>query len=143
MPDWSGTRWMKSLRLGSGNLGNPGLTGRFQGPWSKAGRDRLEPRVGDHRVFPAEADWSSAEARIKPPRRLATAPEGRPAFSPTGRGGPFSVAIEPVLEAQGFDACMEAFALLPVSFPLAAMAFVQALEAGGLADAALGGAHQL
>jgi hypothetical protein len=53
------------------------------------------------------------------------------------------VAIEPVLQAQGFDAGMEALALLPVRFPFTAMAFVQALEAAGLADAALGGAHQL
>jgi len=37
---------------------------------------------------------------------------------------------------------MEPFPLLPVGFPLAAMAFVQALEAAGLADAALGGAQQ-
>jgi hypothetical protein len=53
------------------------------------------------------------------------------------------VAIEPVLQAQGLDAGMEAFALLPVRFPLAAMAVVQALEAAGLADAALGSANQL
>jgi hypothetical protein len=53
------------------------------------------------------------------------------------------VAIKPVLKAQGFDAGMEALALLPVRFPFTAMAFVQALEAAGLADAALGGAHQL
>jgi hypothetical protein len=51
------------------------------------------------------------------------------------------VAIKPVLQAQGFDAGMEPFPLLPVRFPLAAMAFVQALEAAGLADAALGGAQ--
>jgi hypothetical protein len=53
------------------------------------------------------------------------------------------VTITPVLQAQGFDAGMEALALLPVRFPFAAMAVVQALEAAGLADAALGGAHQL
>jgi hypothetical protein len=53
------------------------------------------------------------------------------------------VAIESVLQAQGFDAGMEALALLPVRFPLAAMAFVQALEAAGLVDAALGGLNQL
>ena len=53
------------------------------------------------------------------------------------------MAIKPVLQAQGFDAGMEALALLPVRFPFTAMAFVQALEAAGLADAALGGAHQL
>jgi hypothetical protein len=51
------------------------------------------------------------------------------------------MAIEPVLQAQGFDAGMEPVPLLPVRFPLAAMAFVQALEAAGLADAALGGAQ--
>jgi hypothetical protein len=52
------------------------------------------------------------------------------------------MAIESVLEAQGFNAGMEAFALLPVRFPLASVAFVQALEAGGLDHAALGAAHQ-
>jgi hypothetical protein len=34
------------------------------------------------------------------------------------------VTIKPVLQAQGFDAGMEALALLPVRFPFAAMAFV-------------------
>jgi hypothetical protein len=53
------------------------------------------------------------------------------------------VAIEPVLETQAFDAGMEALALLPVRFPLAAVAFVQALEAAGLVDAALGGLNQI
>ena len=52
------------------------------------------------------------------------------------------MAIESVLEAQGFDAGMEAFALLPIRFPFASVAFVQALEAGGLEHAALGAAHQ-
>jgi hypothetical protein len=47
------------------------------------------------------------------------------------------------LEPQGLDAGMESLALLPVRFPFAAVAFVQALEAAGLANAALGAAYKL
>ena len=64
----------------------------------------------------AEANEPLAEARIsKPPRRLPAAPEGRPAIAAPVEVGRFPVAIEPVLEAQGFDAGIPRLPQIPAT----------------------------